>query len=112
MLNKKTERQASSELEALGCPAVPAIIERMDDRRRLPDPHISLRNKSPQAFEGIRHYGPQTVVDGLTAILSQLTGRDFGLISNGATETERTKTIQGWRDFLSKTPAAKLCDKQ
>jgi len=56
MLNKTTERQAFSELEALGCPAVPAIIEGMDDRRSLPDPRIALRNKSPQAFEGITHY--------------------------------------------------------
>ena len=30
--------------------AVPAIIERMDDRRNLPDRRISLRNKSPQAL--------------------------------------------------------------
>jgi hypothetical protein len=110
MLNKKTERQAFSELEALGCRAVPGIIERMDDRRSLPDRHIELRNKSPNAFEGIRHYGPQTVVDALAAILSQLTSREFGFISNGSTEAERTKTIQGWRDFLRKTPAAKLCD--
>jgi len=35
-LNKKTEWQAFSELEVLGCPAVPAIIQRMDDRRTLP----------------------------------------------------------------------------
>jgi hypothetical protein len=110
MLNKTTERQAFSELEALGCPAVPAIIQRMDDRRSLPNPHIALRNKSPRAFEEIRHYHPQTVVDALAAILSQLTGRGFGFISNGATEQERAKTIQGWSDFLRKTPAAKLCN--
>ena len=61
------------------------------------------------AFEGITHYHPQTVVDALAVILSQLTGREFGFISNGATDSERTKTIQGSRDFLSKTPAAKLC---
>ena len=108
-LNKKTERQAFSELEALGCPAVPAIIQRMDDRRTLPDPYIGIRNKSPNAFEGITHYHPQRVVDALVVIVSQLTGREFGFISNGATDSERTKTIQGWRDFLSKTPAAKLC---
>src|SRR5258708_37463674 len=65
MLNKTTERQAFSELEALGCPAVPAIIQRMDDRRSLPNPYIALRNKSPRAFEEIAHYHPQTVVDAL-----------------------------------------------
>jgi hypothetical protein len=109
MIEEKTEQRAFSELESLGCSAVPAIIKRMDDRRKLPDPRISLRNKSPDAFEGIRHYGPQVVVDALAAILNQITGRHFGFIYNGATEVERTKTIQGWRDFLKKTPPAKLC---
>ncbi len=41
MLNKKTERQVFSQLEALGCPAVPAIIQRMDDRRILSNLHIA-----------------------------------------------------------------------
>jgi len=106
-LNKNTERQAFSELEALGGPAVPAITQRMDDRRTLPHRYIGVRNKSPNACEGITHCRPQRVVDALVVILSQLTGREFGFISNGATDAERTKTIQGWRDFLSKTPAAK-----
>jgi hypothetical protein len=110
ILNNSTERRAFADLEALGCPAVPAIIERMDDRRSLPDPRISLKNKSPQAFEGLRHYSPQTVVDALAAILNQVTGRNFGFIYNGATDAERTKTVRGWRDFLHKTPATKLCD--
>ena len=78
MLKANTEQKAFSDLEALGCVAVPAIIRRMDDRRRLPDPRISLRNKSPDAFEGIRHYGPTQVVDALAAILNQLTGQAFG----------------------------------
>lgn len=110
MLNSSNERQAFADLEALGCPAVPAIIERMDDRRSLPDPRISLKNKSTQAFEGLRHYSPQKVVDALAAILNQITGQNFGFIYNGATDAERTKTVRGWRDFLHKTPATKLCD--
>jgi hypothetical protein len=58
----------------------------------------------------MRHYGPQVVVDALAAILNQVTGQSFGDIYNGATDKERTKTIQGWRDFLRKTPPEKLCD--
>jgi len=104
-----TEQKAFADLEALGCAAVPAIIERMDDRRSLPDRRISLRNKSPQAFEGIRHYGPEEVVDALAAILDQVTGQDFGFIFNGATDQERSKTVAGWRSFLKSTPASKLC---
>jgi hypothetical protein len=110
MADKKTEQQAFTDLESLGCLAVPAVIERMDDRRKLPDPRISLRNKSPDAFEGLRHYGPEKIVDALAAILNQITGKDFGSIYNGATEAERDKTVRGWRDFLQTTPAAKLCD--
>jgi hypothetical protein len=78
--NRSTEQQSFADLEALGCQAIPAIIKHMDDRRRLPNPRVSLRNKSPQAFEGLRHYGPQEVVDALAAILNQITGQDFGFI--------------------------------
>ena len=109
MLHADTEQKAFLELEVLGCAAVPAIIQRMDDRRTLPDPRISLRNKSPQAFEGIRHYGPRQVVDALAAILNQETGQDFGFIYNGATDAERAKAIQGWRKFLESTPTPDLC---
>jgi hypothetical protein len=109
MLNSSTEQQAFADLEALGCPAVPAIIEQMDDKRRLPDPHISLKNKSPKAFEGMRHYSPQEVVDALAAILNQITGQNLGFIYNGETDAEREKTVRGWRDFLHKTPATNLC---
>jgi hypothetical protein len=88
------------------------IIARMDDRRSLPDPRISLRNKSPDAWEGIRFYGPEKVVDALAAILNQITGRDFGFIYNGdeATEAERTKAVSGWRHWLSKTQPSRLCE--
>jgi hypothetical protein len=110
MSDQKTEKQAFIDLESLGCPAVPAIIEHMDDRRKLPDPRISLRNKSPDAFESLRHYGPEKFVDALAAILNQITGKDFGFIYNGATDAERDKTVRGWRDFWRTTPAAKLCE--
>jgi hypothetical protein len=109
ILNKKKQHQAFSRLESLGCAAVPAIIARMDDRRNLPDPSISLENKSPDAFEGFRHYGPEKVVDALAAILNQITGKDFGSIYNGGTEAERTQTVQGWRYWLRRTPPEQLC---
>ena len=109
MMNSATERKAFSDLEALGCPAVPAIIAQMDDRRSLPDKRISLRNKSSDAFEAFRYYGPGQVVDALAAILNQETGQDFGFIYNGGTEAERDNAVRGWRRFLQNTPSAKLC---
>lgn len=107
--NAEAQHRAFAELEAMGCAAVPSIIERMDDRRELPDPNISLRNKSRQAFEGLRHYGPKKVVDALAAILNQITGQDFGFIYNGGTEAERAETVRGWHDYLKRTPATELC---
>src|SRR4051812_8146272 len=47
MLKADTEQKAFSDLDALGCAAVPAIIRRMDDRRILPDLNLSLRNEAP-----------------------------------------------------------------
>jgi hypothetical protein len=109
MVKSGTEQKAFSDLEALGCRAVPAIVRRMDDRRGLPDPRTSLRNNSPDAFEAVRQYGPQQIVDALAAILNQMTGQDFGFIYNGATDDERTKAVQGWRDFLRSSPSGELC---
>ena len=114
MLKSSTEHKAFAELEALGCPAVPAIIQRMDDRRDLPDKHISLRNKSKDAWESMRHYIVEKVVDALDAILNQMTGESFGYIDTdkdeSTTDAERAKVIQGWRDWLKRTPRTKLCD--
>jgi hypothetical protein len=50
MLNERTEQEAFADLEGMGCAAVPAIIKRMDDRRRLPDPRIALINNSGQSL--------------------------------------------------------------
>lgn len=109
MLNKSTEQQAFHGLEALGCAGVPAMIGQMDDRRTLPDPNITLSNNYPEAFDERRSYEPKVVADALAAILSQITGQDFGFIYNGATEPQRKKTIQGWRDYLRNRPTSKSC---
>jgi hypothetical protein len=114
MVKRSTEHKAFAELEALGCPAVPAIIQQMDDRRLLPDKYISLRNKSPQAWESMRHYSVKRVVDALDAILNQLTGQSFGYIDTDKDEasqnTERAKVVLGWREWLQKTAQTTLCE--
>jgi hypothetical protein len=114
MVKGSTEQRAFAEIEALGCPAIPEIIERMDDRRNLPEQHISLRNKSPDAWESMRHYGVEQVVDSLDAILNQLTGQSFGYIDihkdEATKDAERAKVVRGWRDWLQRTPPNKLCE--
>ena len=99
MSDQKTEQQSFTDLESLGCPAVPAIIKHMDDRRKLPDPHIERINP-PGAFEGLAHYGPEKIVDALALILANTTGQQFGWIYNGATDTERDQAVHDWREFL------------
>lgn len=90
------------QLIALGPDAVPAIITLMDDDRRLPRPAISLVNEAPDAFEGLRHYGPDVLTEALAAVLNQITGEDFGFIYNGASAAERRRAVDGWRIYLMK----------
>ncbi len=98
-VNRETETDAFKHLEDLGQSAVPAIIDLMDDRRDLPLKQIMLRNFSPDAFEAVRYYGPDKVVDALAAILNQLTYESFGSIYNGATDDERARAVAGWRIY-------------
>jgi len=106
-VDAKEEQNAFRDLEGVGMGGVPALIEIMDDRRPLPIPAISLRNP-PGAFEGLRHYGPKTVVDALAAILNQITFYDFGFIYSGGSDEERARAVAGWRvysDILRNHPA-------
>lgn len=93
------QQSVFDQLVALGTEAVPAIIAQMDDRRPLRTRAISLVNQSPDAFEGVRHYGPEQVVDGLDAVLNQITGASFGSIVNGGSNRERDATVAGWRVY-------------
>ena len=109
-LDSNAQAQAFVELEALGCEAVPFIIRHLDDRRPLPYHQISLENKSPDAFEGLRHYGPEQVVDALAAILNQVTGKSFGFIYNGASDDDRAATVKGWSEHLERVGPKGVCD--
>src|SRR5262245_55198580 len=106
-LSAKSQDQVQAAFESileLGCPAVPEIVDRMDDRRELPVHYIRLTNKSPEAFEAFRQYGPVVVTDALAAILDDITTGDCGFIFNGATEKQRVETIECWRKFVRDTP--------
>lgn len=95
------QQRVFNQLEALGEEGVPAIIAQMDDRRPLRTQAISLVNHAPDAFEGMRHYGPEQVVDGLDAVLNQITGENFGSIVNGGSDREREAAIAGWRVYAT-----------
>lgn len=98
---KATEAQAFVELESLGDDAVPYLIGHLGDERTLPIKQISLVNKAPDAFEGIRHYGPKVVHDALSAILNQITGKSFEFVYNGSTSTERKADQRQWQDWCA-----------
>jgi hypothetical protein len=95
------QQRVFERLEMLGAAAVPAIIAQMDDRRPLRTRAISLVNHSPDAFEGVRHYGPEQVVDGLDAVLNQITGMSFGSIANGGSNRQRDAVVAGWRVYAA-----------
>ena len=94
------QQRLFGELESLGQKGVPAIIAQMDDRRPLAEPQISLQN-SPTAFEAVRHYGPEQIVDALDTILGQITGASNGLIVNGGNAVERSVVVAGWQSYAA-----------
>lgn len=96
-----SQQRVFDRLEKLGMAGVPAIIAQMDDRRPLRTQEISLVNHAPDAWEGIRHYGPEQVVDGLDAVLNQITGQSFGSIENGGSDRERDAAVAGWRVYAA-----------
>lgn len=81
----------------MGPEAVPELVALMDDRRPLPWSVLALEN-APGAFEDVRLYGPDLMVDALAAVLNQITGEHFGFIYNGGTEAERAATVAGWQE--------------
>ncbi|EIZ79892.1 RDD domain-containing protein [Novosphingobium sp. Rr 2-17] len=100
-VNGDQQQRVFDRLEALGEVAVPAIIAQMDDRRPLRTQAISLVNHAQDAFEGMRHYGPEQVVDGLDAVLNQVTGESFGSIVNGGSTRQRDAVVAGWKVFAA-----------
>lgn len=94
----ETQRKAFRQLESVTWDAVPALVKLMGDRRPLPEPSISIVNKFPGAFEGLRHYHAQLMVDALAALLNDITGQSFGDLSDiDNTEEDRKRTVDGWR---------------
>lgn len=98
------QQRVFDRLVALGEAAVPAIVAQMDDRRALRTQAISLVNHTPDAFEAMRHYGPEQVVDGLDAVLNQITGESFGSIANGGSDRQRAASVAGWRIYAADLP--------
>ena len=80
---------------------MPAIIAQMDDRRPLRTHAISLVNHASGAFERTRQYGPEQVLDGLDAVLTQITSASFGDIVSGGLDRQRDATIAGWRVYAA-----------
>ena len=96
VLQKDHEQEAFTKLEALGMEGVPYLVSHLSDYRRLPIQAISLSNKSVNAFEGLRHYGPEVVHDALAAILNQISGQSFEFVYNGASSEQRQKNTRAW----------------
>ncbi|MBK8096096.1 MAG: hypothetical protein IPK26_03265 [Planctomycetes bacterium] len=94
--DREQQRQSFAAMVQLGRAALPEIIAAMNDRRLLPERELTLANAGAGAFEGQRHYRPKRVVDGVTAVLNELTGESFGFLGNGARDEERDAAVQAW----------------
>ena len=107
----RAEQKAFDELQSLGDQAVPYLVGHLGDVRPLVANKISLANKAPDAFEGMRQYRPSTVHDALAAILNQFTGQNFVFVYNGATTQERDENRLKWVEWCRSTyPAqAEIC---
>lgn len=91
------------ELEKMGIDAVPYLVDRLDDRRRLPFRYLALENKAINRFEVSRQYSPELVVDAIAALLNQLTGENFEFIYNGGSDISRSDAVKGWRKYMETT---------
>jgi len=87
----------------LGTDAIPAIARHLDDQRPLPRAYVMLEN-SPEFWEAHAQYGPVTVMDALSIILTRLAG--VSLCNNLRTATEDRPTAEvrercalRWRRF-------------
>jgi hypothetical protein len=110
LVDSATQEKAIEDLDNLGPDAVLAIIDLMDDRRALGTPEMTLKNRSPDAFEGLAHYGPATVLDVCVGILNRSAQADFfDSLVNGGSESERQAAVDAWRvyaDLVRNHPAA------
>jgi hypothetical protein len=116
VLRDRDQVQAAiTALTMLGEPAVPAIIRRIDDRRDMPIGGISFENRAVDAFEGVRHYGVEEVVDALDDVLNDITGEIVGP-AGGEPGPEasparpgfaprRQAIVDGWRRYLARRNA-------
>ncbi|WP_157500065.1 hypothetical protein [Lysobacter sp. Root983] len=110
----RAEARAFSELESLGGQAVPYLVGHLGDVRPLAEERINLENNAPDAFEAVRHYGPDTVPDALAAILNQVAGQDFVFVYNGATSREREENRRRWVEWCHSNyrDQAEICSGQ
>ncbi|WP_256619733.1 hypothetical protein [Parvularcula maris] len=93
------QQRVFDELIELGTPAIPAIIDQMDNRAQLRTSYVRLSNQHSDSFEAYRQYSPELVVDAIAAILNHQTGEYFGSIYNGDEDDQRDATVAGWRVY-------------
>ena len=101
--SEKRQGKALKELETLGSQAVPYLVGHLQDIRPLAKSRMSFAHKTAGAFEGLRHYSPDTVHDALSAVLNQVTGKNFVFVYNGATPQEREENRRKWVVWCQET---------
>jgi hypothetical protein len=105
--NAQTEPEAFLRLESYGENGVPYLVQHLGDMRPLGDKTMTLKNivivDSKKTEQGMRTYSPEVVHDAMAALLSQITGKNFEFVYNGADAPTRTANRKDWQDWCVKT---------
>jgi hypothetical protein len=115
--DRKQVQCAVTALVLLGPRAVPEMVRRIDDRRKMVVRVIAFRNHSPDAFEAVAQLDVREVIDCLNYILTGSTGEQFGStdmwVGFGRTErdvqrhadAQRAAIVKGWRGYIARPRA-------
>jgi hypothetical protein len=101
LLKSETANQAADGLLSLGPDAIPALIRRIDDRRRLALGSISVPT-GPGGFEGLAHYKPKEVIDFISLVVALKAHEGVESLPNGGTAQARSRVVDGWRVWLGR----------
>ncbi|MBS1989370.1 MAG: hypothetical protein JSS83_02570 [Cyanobacteria bacterium SZAS LIN-3] len=96
LTNAGTQESAWKKLLKLPRSSVPALIRTMDDERPLANSHVELPNP-PTFFESVAHYGPETVFDAVSILLSDKTMSGVRSVSSHGYDKERRISLEAWR---------------
>lgn len=93
------QERAFDELLLLEPGSAPYLVGLLGDQRQLPRRNITIENPPSVSFERYRTYSPEVAHDAISAILNHITGENFVFVYNGASNAERRRNQELWRQW-------------